>query len=263
MRKLYLQNGMTLLEVLVVIVIISILAAILVPVSMRARDAARATQCSNNLVNLGKTFMLYATDHDEYFCWAADGGSVCEGNLYTYYWYELLTGYTEGMELFDCPSLSSGIKFGCYSNTGTFEKTSDHYGREYAADYTANELLLRGKLASGRYPDSTVLAWDCAEPGMSRGYVLNLKPVNQFPEENGGGPDWGGANGNGQQLPESDPNYGRDSHFQGHWTGAHRGGNNYVFIDGHVAWYAPEIAGRDWHFASRDRHWELNRNDLE
>lgn len=264
MRTARLENGMTLIEMLVVIVIISVLAAILVPAAMRARETARTAHCANNLGNLGKSFMMYAQDYDEFLCWAGDGGLMCEGNLYTYYWYELMTKYTEGIEVFDCPSQTApAVKFGCYSNGGSFEKTSDHYGREYAVDYTVNEFLIRTRQGNARYADSTVLAWDCAEPGMSRGYVINLRTSNQFPEENGGGPDWGGANGNGQGLPESDANYGRDAHFQGHWLGAHRGSANYVFVDGHVAFYTPEIAGRDWHFASRDRHWELTRGSLD
>jgi prepilin-type N-terminal cleavage/methylation domain-containing protein/prepilin-type processing-associated H-X9-DG protein len=61
------RKGFTLIELLVVIAIIAILAAILFPVFARAREAARATACKNNLKQLGTAAMMYLQDYDEQF----------------------------------------------------------------------------------------------------------------------------------------------------------------------------------------------------
>ena len=92
-------KGFTMVELLIVIAIISMLAAILFPVFSRVRENARRTSCQSNLKQIGLGILQYAQDYDERFPGRVTGNGY-EGRS----WRRVIQPYVKSSQLFSCPS---------------------------------------------------------------------------------------------------------------------------------------------------------------
>mgnify|MGYP000378728850 CR=1 FL=1 len=86
------NSGFTLVELLVVVAIISILAAMLLPVLSKALETARLSACASNEKQIGVSIRLYADDYDGYI---TDPVTTAWPH---FCWPELLTKYAVGSE---------------------------------------------------------------------------------------------------------------------------------------------------------------------
>lgn len=88
------RTGFTLVELLVVIAIIAMLVTLLLPAVQAAREAARRTQCTNNLKQMGLAMHSYASAQADVFPPGSPGNSL--HGLFSY-----LLPYLEEQAVFD------------------------------------------------------------------------------------------------------------------------------------------------------------------
>jgi len=97
------QNGFTLVELLVVIIIISILAAIILPVVGRARESARKTVCLNNLKHIGMATGMQLLDAGQIFS-GPYYGNIIRNSSGEYVGIGRFHSRLKGIEIYGCPS---------------------------------------------------------------------------------------------------------------------------------------------------------------
>lgn len=196
-------SAFTLIELLTVIAIIGILAAILIPVVGSVRESARSAQCISNLRQIHMGFMLYADANGELLPLNSNTNQsqYLDGVVRTRWKGAILPYMEEPMTreassiflykfdpdvatVFTCPSRSEDHVFG-----------PNHYGANVRVVAENEQQRL------GHFESSVVLAADV--------YDWRLDPTNDgtlYPE---------GADGPGLQ-------------------GRHKGADNVVFLDGSV-----------------------------
>ena len=118
------RRGFTLIELLVVIAIIAVLIALLLPAVQQAREAARRSQCKNNLKQWGLALHNY---HDVFnnFCPMSGGTNISSGNQGLLSGVVMLLPQLEQGPLWDLISTetTAGTQGGNPCNAATFTST--------------------------------------------------------------------------------------------------------------------------------------------
>lgn len=107
--------GFTLIELLVVIAIIAILVSLLLPAVQQAREAARRTQCKNNMHQIGLALMNYEGTFGRFppasnVPWGRKGGDDCHMDYTGPFgpnWAVALLPFIEQQALYDATPINS------------------------------------------------------------------------------------------------------------------------------------------------------------
>ena len=234
-RFYFSRRAFTLTELLVVVAIVGVLAAVAIPLVGKARESARASQCQSNLRQLHAAAMLWINDHGNRMPdarrWGYNEGAANDAHDYQLSPY-LNLSVKKGL---DWSAIPSAMK--CESAFASQASTQE-WGRTYSINtYATSTLDGAARLASSGYPAR--LSWipnparmaffmDGAAAAGSGSYQTNVNGSYVSP-----------ASGTPLTYP-------------------HDGAVNVVFLDGHVERIgkAAMIAG---HADSNTSFWRFDR----
>jgi len=259
------RTGFTLIELLVVIAIIAILAAILFPVFLRAKQSAYVNKCLAHGRQLGIAMMSYMEDYQGFFPCAPSAAAYDKyaGMTWEYDW--------PGTPRVDGPWGVNGLNAFRYITLAKYAQKSDlwicpgpegHYGTKYAYGYRNSWFFIRSKIGysnSANYPDTPFQRWyGYNDPrngkiGMSMTdvYSEDLKTYKRYTSPST--KIFAFCYALGPDIPV-EAYAGSPNLITPYYP--HRGGSIYVYTDGHAGW---GLTGCGWAPVGYTKH-RMDRN---
>ena len=155
------RSGFSLVELLVVIAILSILMALLLPSLKKAKDAAHARACGNNLKQIGLATLFYLEDNKDYY--------PRKDSAYYQTWGGLVEPYLQNKA-----KARNDTTFWCPSNTNNSTKTSDGY-------FCYGENAFLGNSPSSTPAYQSLRSAVIKNPSQTPLFMDTVDPDNNFP----------------------------------------------------------------------------------
>jgi prepilin-type N-terminal cleavage/methylation domain-containing protein/prepilin-type processing-associated H-X9-DG protein len=199
------RTGFSLVELLVVVAIVAILAAILFPVFAQVREKARATDCLSNMRQIGMAAGMYFQDWD--------------GRLYFHHagleeilWSDRFSPYTRNQRLYVCRSDPKTALIN--PNSGEVHRPS------YLINAYFTHNFPPGSSEDVAYPVNQYTQDDVRIVSASETVLFCESGITDLGHNQDDYDAWNG-------LASVEPLFN---------TTRHNGGTNYTFLDGHAAW---------------------------
>jgi prepilin-type N-terminal cleavage/methylation domain-containing protein/prepilin-type processing-associated H-X9-DG protein len=233
------RSGWTLVELMCVIAVLAILAALLLPVLLSARARGYGAACTNNLRQLGQAVRVYCQDYDEtfppngvsYFHELADLDRL---------WIHPLRPYFRDPRVLHCPADNIRNARRTFSDALPDQQDrADVPALSYGANWDLMDAAARGEpqacVAALPYPAQTLCVADCTEPWAFGPVYIDKNGIRWSHIAYANGPPVFDA-------PDLYHHGGRSG--MGHER--HGASSNVAFMDGHVAFIPADRFYRDW-----------------
>jgi prepilin-type N-terminal cleavage/methylation domain-containing protein/prepilin-type processing-associated H-X9-DG protein len=269
-------GGFSLMELLFVLVILGLLAALLFPVFGSAREKARQAACVGNMRQLGMAFRLYMQDNDEIFPInrTCVGGFMppetpCAEGMTVLGWLDMVAVYTRG-SLFKCPSDPTPI---VSSQPLGYRLSSDPSRRtninrcSYAKNNNLGNVpppfgyIVHDAMTYNTATTVMLMEWAPNQGGGANdreqvGATFNI--YRDLAEQSADGSE---LNANANVLIDD-----RDDPYQRAYvrrripSKQHQGGANYIFTDGHARWLRSQAIIGQFGFSTSQAGAEYGNN---
>ncbi len=171
----------TLVELLVVISIISILAAMLMPALQGARKRAYQASCQSNVRQVGIGMTSYRTDHNQNWPSGSTSGDWDVQSQEALN--EISSDYVNSGEVFNCPAKSRGDAVGSSDNLQT-DNIDYVYGTN-GSNLAQMSVIYADAVGGSNYNDGTTpldgsgnLDWSLVTNGNARQYINHVTGAN-------------------------------------------------------------------------------------